>query len=199
MTDLNLPDRIADLLRNDPACVGRVTVRTINAIASECERTITEALATLSKPEPAEVGEAVAAWLEHKAREYPSTDWANQLRAMAFLIREEYAAHPVPSGGTLVDLLAKAVSDIAAALIMAGKKDKIQVWTAPYVEAINAHDAKAEIAGAAAIERIDCKEVAIDHGREVRVIFKDNRQAFALFNELQFRALSTATGDEGGE
>ena len=194
MTDT---DTLREALKN--LCKARQAVGRLPNVLHDAFVDAQEALATLSKPEPAAVGEAVAAWLEHKARGYPSTDWANQLRAMAFLIREEYAARPVPSGGTLVDLLAKAVSDITAALMLAGKDHKIQKWTAPYVEAINAHDAKAEIAGAAAIERIDCEEVAIDHGREVRVIFKDNRQAFALFNELQSRALSTATGDEGGK
>lgn len=41
----------------------------------------------------------------------------------------------------LVDLLTKAVGDIVAALIMAGKHDKAEDWTAPYIGAVNAHDA----------------------------------------------------------
>jgi hypothetical protein len=39
------------------------------------------------------------------------------------------------------NLLTKAVGDISAALILAGKQDKIQAWTAPYVEALNQFDA----------------------------------------------------------
>lgn len=39
------------------------------------------------------------------------------------------------------DLLTKAVGDITAALILAGKKEKIRAWTAPYIAAINQADA----------------------------------------------------------
>ena len=53
-------------------------------------------------------------------------------------------AHPAPSDQAgLVGLLTKAVGDITAALILAGKADKIAKWTAPYVAAINDADAKA--------------------------------------------------------
>lgn len=46
----------------------------------------------------------------------------------------------------MADLLTKAIGDITAALILAGKKHKIAKWTAPYVEALNEYDA-AEPAG----------------------------------------------------
>lgn len=39
------------------------------------------------------------------------------------------------------NLLTKAVGDISAALILAGKQDKIQAWTAPYAESLNQFDA----------------------------------------------------------
>ena len=305
MTDLNLPDRIADLLRNDPACVGRVTVGTINAIASECERTITAALATLSKPEPAAVGEVsisrevfdflkgvgsldgchfgdkhptergafwwrkhmtaspvpsggadekairhderkkiiaqgcihtrkagenadydrpdLSQW-QHDQSEYfdptileivseyavwrdgkeavatcndslqvappspsseaispPDAPTATELDAcneamvctgcgttktVAFIransataftccperkmipVREMWRGAVTQENARAFDLLTKAVGDITAALIMAGKEDKLREWTAPYIEAINAHDAQAEIIAA---------------------------------------------------
>lgn len=51
--------------------------------------------------------------------------------------------HPVPANQEkLLDLLTKATDDIAAALMLAGKADKIAKWTAPYVAAINDADAK---------------------------------------------------------
>lgn len=52
---------------------------------------------------------------------------------------------PAPSDQEkLLDLLTKATGDIAAALILAGKADKIAKWTAPYVAAINEADARAD-------------------------------------------------------
>ena len=60
---------------------------------------------------------------------------------IAFLLSR---ATPAPSDQAgLVGLLTKAVGDITAALILAGKADKIAKWTAPYVAAINDADAKA--------------------------------------------------------
>lgn len=43
----------------------------------------------------------------------------------------------------LVDLLAKATADIAAALIIADKQDVVAAWCEKYVDAINKHDAEA--------------------------------------------------------
>lgn len=48
----------------------------------------------------------------------------------------------------LVDLLTRACGDIGAALIMAGKADKVTEWTKPYVDVINAFDAAAISANA---------------------------------------------------
>ncbi len=44
------------------------------------------------------------------------------------------------------DLLTKAVGDITAALILAGKQDKVQAWTASYIEALNHFDARQPVA-----------------------------------------------------
>ena len=43
----------------------------------------------------------------------------------------------------LVDLLAKATADIAAALIITDKQDVVAAWCEKYVDAINKHDAEA--------------------------------------------------------
>lgn len=48
-----------------------------------------------------------------------------------------------PAPAELASLLAKAVADITAALVMVGRQDKVREWTLPYVVALNAYDAKA--------------------------------------------------------
>ena len=58
---------------------------------------------------------------------------------------------PAPVAHGMADLLTKAIGDITAALILAGKKDKIAKWTAPYVEALNEYDT-AEPAGEELVE-----------------------------------------------
>jgi NTP pyrophosphatase (non-canonical NTP hydrolase) len=55
-------------------------------------------------------------------------------------------AHPAAAredgeAGGMAGLLAKAIGEITAALILAGKKDKVAEWTKPYVDALNAFDA----------------------------------------------------------
>ena len=49
-----------------------------------------------------------------------------------------------PVAANMADLLTKAIGDITAALIFAGKADKVGPWTAPYVEALNEYDANAD-------------------------------------------------------
>lgn len=71
---------------------------------------------------------------------------------------------PAPVAHGMADLLTKAIGDITAALILAGKKDKIAKWTAPYVEALNEYD-NAEPAGeepVAACE--DAQKTAVSAG-----------------------------------
>jgi hypothetical protein len=63
--------------------------------------------------------------------------------AILALMVHERPAPPADAG--LVELLTKAVGDIAAALTMAGKDALIQRWTGPYVEALNAHDEAAAL------------------------------------------------------
>lgn len=50
------------------------------------------------------------------------------------------------SPSSAADLLTRAVGDIAAALTLAGKEDKIADWTAPYVAAINHADGSVAVA-----------------------------------------------------
>lgn len=57
------------------------------------------------------------------------------------------------------DILTKAVGDITAALILAGKPGKIRAWTAPYIAAINRADSTppeqpAIVAGL--VEAVEC-------------------------------------------
>lgn len=58
---------------------------------------------------------------------------------VAFMADVAAVTPPAPAPDN--DLLTKAVGDISAALVMAGKEIKIAAWTAPYVEAINHADA----------------------------------------------------------
>lgn len=52
------------------------------------------------------------------------------------------AGEPVAGDASaMADLLNRAVGDIAAALILAGKQAKIAKWTAPYIHALNDFDA----------------------------------------------------------
>lgn len=44
----------------------------------------------------------------------------------------------------IADLLTKACGDIAVALILAGKEEKIGEWIAPYMQALNEFDAANE-------------------------------------------------------
>lgn len=55
-------------------------------------------------------------------------------------------------------LLAMAIGDITAALVMAGKEHLISEWTAPYVTAVNAADASTEPADALTEAREALKE-----------------------------------------
>jgi len=73
--------------------------------------------------------------------EYMESQMQNQLEAS--LIDQAYSEGSAKAA-MLADLLTKAMGDISAALIMAGKQDKIAKWTAPYVKALNAFDAEAE-------------------------------------------------------
>jgi hypothetical protein len=49
----------------------------------------------------------------------------------------------------MASLLSKAIGDITALLIMANRERDIEKYTAPYVEAVNAHDARAILEGKA--------------------------------------------------
>lgn len=57
----------------------------------------------------------------------------------------EWVGAMVGEKAKTVDLLAKSVADITAALVLGGNDKLISHWTAPYVEAINAHDARAAL------------------------------------------------------
>lgn len=71
----------------------------------------------------------------------------------------QQAAGEAEAVENMVGLLVKAVGDITAALILAGKEDKLQRWTAPYVEAINAHDASLSTPQPTETQRIDGNEI----------------------------------------
>ena len=82
---------LATLSNPEPAAVG--IAETIPCSPAHTQAVFDSASVPAGAPlyvSPVPIGGAIADWLEHKAREYPSTDWANQLRAVAFLIREEY-------------------------------------------------------------------------------------------------------------
>lgn len=110
-------------------------------------------------------------WLVHQLEAWPTrvhpeltTSITYLMQEAAKTIRAQYL--PTPSEGLteryreaaserIIDLLTKAVGDITAALIMAGKEDKLREWTAPYIEAINAYDAQAEMIAALAAPEKD--------------------------------------------
>lgn len=54
-------------------------------------------------------------------------------------------SHEEADAAKLANLLTKAIGDIAAALILAGKADKIARWSKPYVEALNDYDTNSEV------------------------------------------------------
>lgn len=60
---------------------------------------------------------------------------------------EAALAHPPAGNEAWARLLTKAVGDITAALILAGKQDKTKTWTAPYVAAINDFARPASVEG----------------------------------------------------
>ncbi|BBD98078.1 hypothetical protein SAMIE_1015790 [Sphingobium amiense] len=78
-----------------------------------------------------------------------------EVEALAAYFEREKAAmtgastDAAPVAGVSADLLTKAVGDITAALIMAGQQNKVSEWTAPYVAAINEHDAHPPVPDAA--------------------------------------------------
>ncbi|MGH6746560.1 hypothetical protein [Novosphingobium sp.] len=98
---------------------------------------------------------------------------------------------PYPVAHVMADLLTKAVGDITAALILAGKEDKIARWTAPYVEALNGHDAIAALQARSAepeqdqpIWRVEVLEGANSHVFDLRLcIDGDEAQCIAFADD----------------
>lgn len=97
--------------------------------------------------EPVEVTQADRDWAEEiEIQFWSGTD---DLPPIVARIRTAAEAASRAREDALVSLLTKAVGDIAAALEAAGSAGLIRKWTADYVAAINAHDARAALNPAA--------------------------------------------------